>query len=275
LGARPKLGSKKNTWMFPLSLSVSATPHAAASCPLGAARRQRRAPLRERQAGRAGRRRARQGSVTPCAGRRSLEPRPAPRVQGRRRQQCSAAVGSLGARLRRAEPGHRVAAVRQVAAGGASAVGAADAAAQRTRGRGGGAGNERGYGDELGEGDHARGLARRGACAGRGVALVETCSVVASRLSRRAQSSRSWRPSPRDDRARRDKRDGQREPRGRGRRQLAKSWQPSTLCTISSVFLSNSLLSLCPSHLGEIGVSRPRERSTAGPVSYTWAARSG
>ena len=175
----------KNIWMFPLS----APPHLAA-CPRGAARRQRRAPLRERQAGRAGRRRARQGSVTPCAGRRSLEPRPAPRVQGRRRQQCSAAgVWSLGARLRRAEPGHRVAAVRQVAAGGASAVGAADAAAQRTRGRGGGAGNERGYGDELGEGDmHV------------GSPDAARAQDVVSRWWRRA---RSWRRACRDGRSHR------------------------------------------------------------------------
>ena len=170
--------------MFPLS----APPHLAA-CPRGAARRQRRAPLRERQAGRAGRRRARQGSdhplcwspiigTTPCAS----CPRPASSAR-------SAAVGSLGARLRRAEPGHRVAAVRQVAAGGASAVGAADAAAQRTRGRGGGAGNERGYGDELGEGDMHVG-SPDGARA----------QDVVSRWWRRA---RSWRRACRDGRSHR------------------------------------------------------------------------
>jgi len=91
----------------------------------------------------------------------------------------------------RAEPGHRAACSPPGPPAGRRWWG------RRTRGRGGGAGNERGWDDEHGEGDHARRLARRGACAGRGVALVETDAVVASRLSRRAQSSRSWRPPPR------------------------------------------------------------------------------
>jgi len=74
--------------------------------------------------------------------------------------------------------------------GGGGSGGTAEAAARRGRG-------QRARLGRRARGDHACGLARRGACAGRGVALVETGAVVVSRLSRRAQSSWSWRTPPR------------------------------------------------------------------------------
>ena len=79
-----------------------------------------------------------------CAGRSPAGP-------GSVRQQCAAEAGPAAAwvRTRRLHTQARAAARTGlddsgVLTGGTSAVGAADAAAQRTRGRGGGAGNERG-----------------------------------------------------------------------------------------------------------------------------------
>ena len=84
--------------------------------------------------------------------------------------------------------------------------------------------------------------------------VVSRWSRLARSLCRACRDGRSHRGrgAHPHDRARRDKHDGRREPRGRrGRLMLrgggdrwAKSWQPSSLSAISSVFLSNSLYPL-------------------------------